>query len=325
MKAMVFNHYGSPDGLDLRDVPDPVPRENELLIRVHASSVNSWDWEFLNGIPFINRLFYGLLKPKPGKRILGSDVAGTVAAVGASVTRFKPGDEVFGDLWDNWGGFAEYACADESAMAHKPADCTFVEAAAVPQAGVLALLALRKAEKLEPGQQVLINGAGGGVGTFAIQLARLSGLQVTGVDAAHKLDVVRALGADHAIDYAHEDFTASGRRYDLIIDCQCFRSMLDNRRALTPQGTYAMIGGSIPRVYQLWLLSIVAPLTRERRKLRLVAEGPNKGLDELGEILAARKLVPVVDRIFELSEVPDALRYFGEGRHQGKIAITMEH
>ncbi len=322
MKAIVFTRYGSADGLELKEVAIPTPKDDELLIRIHASSVNSWDWEFLNGTPFVNRLMFGLLKPKPAKQILGADIAGKVEAVGRQVTRFQPGDEVFGDLWDSWGGFAEYACANESAMEAKPANSTFEEAAAVPQAGVLALQALRKARQLKEGQRVLINGAGGGVGTFAVQLAKLSGAEVTGVDAAHKLDVVRSLGADHVIDYTQEDFTKTGDSYDLIVDCQGFRSMFDNRRALRPGGIYAMVGGSIPRVYQLWLLSLVGPLSREDRKLRLVADGPNKGLADLKELIEAGKLNPVIDSAYTLSEVPEAMRYFGEGRHKGKIVIT---
>ena len=228
------------------------------------------------------------------------------------------------DLWDNWGGFAEYVCAHETALEAKPVNSTFEEAAAVPQAGVLALQGLRKTGQMLPGQKVLINGAGGGVGTFAIQLAKLTGTEVTGVDASHKLDVVRSLGADHVSDYTQEDYTKSGERYDLIIDCQNFRSMFDVRRALEPDGTYAMIGGSIPRVYQLWFLNLCAPLTRESRKLRLVAEGPNKGLADLKELIEADKLVSIIDKTYQLSEVPEALSYFGEGRHKGKIVIAIE-
>ena len=323
MKALVFTRYGSPDGLELSEVPKPSPMDGELLIRVHASSINSWDWEFLNGTPFVNRLMFGLLKPRPGKQRLGADIAGTVEAMGKNVTRFTPGDEVFGDLWSSWGGFAEYACAHETALEAKPANCTFEEAAAVPQAGVLALQGLRKAEQMQSGQKVLINGAGGGVGTFAIQLAKLSGAEVTGVDAAHKLDVVRSVGADHVIDYTKEDFTNTGEHYDLIIDCQCFRSMFDNRRALRPGGTYAMIGGSMARIYQLLFLSLIAPLTRENRKLSLVAGGPNKGLADLKELIEAGRLVSVIDKTYQLDEVPEALRYFGEGRHKGKIVIAV--
>ena len=324
MKAIVFTQYGPPDGLELKEVPKPTPNEHELLVRVHASSINSWDWEFLNGSPFINRLMFGLLKPKPGKQVLGADIAGTVEAVGSRVTRFQPGDEVFGDLWDNWGGFAEYACTQEASLELKPVNSTFEEAAAVPQAGVLALQGLRKIEQMQPGQKVLINGAGGGVGTFAVQLAKLHEAEVTGVDASHKLRVVRSVGADHVIDYAHDDFTKTGESYDLIIDCQGTRSMFDYKRALRPGGTYAMVGGAMPRVLQLLFLRIFESLTGESRKLRLVAEGPNKGLADLKELIEAGKLLPIVDRTYHLSEVPEALRYFGEGRHKGKIAITME-
>ncbi len=323
MKAIVFTEYGSPEHLEIREVEKPTPKNAEVLVKVHASSVNSWDWEFMNGIPFINRLMFGLLKPKPGKQRLGADIAGTVEVVGENVQRFQPGDEVFGDLWDNWGGFAEYACTHESALELKPANATFEEAAAVPQAGVLALQGIRKAGQIQPGQKVLINGAGGGVGTFAIQLAKLSKAEVTGVDAPHKLDVLRSVGADHVIDYTQDDFAKSGERYDLIVDCQGVRSMFDNRRALKPGGTYAMVGGSMLRVYQLWLLSIIASLTREDRKLCLVAEGPNKGLSDLKELIEAGKLCPVIDSSYQLGEVPEALRYFGEGHHKGKVVIDI--
>jgi len=323
MKAIVFTQYGSPDNLELKDVPEPSPKDEEVLVRVHASSINSWDWEFLNGTPFINRLMFGLLRPKPAKQILGADIAGTVETVGRQVTRFQPGDEVFGDLWDNWGGFAQFACAHESALEPKPANSTFEEAACVPQAGVLALQGLRKAGQLQPGQKVLINGAGGGVGTFAIQLAKLSGADVTGVDASHKLDVVRSVGADYVIDYAKEDFTNIGERFDLIVDCQNFRSMFDNRRVLKSRGTYAMVSGSLPRVCQLWILSLIASLSGESRKLRLVAAGPNRGLADLKALMEAGKISPVIDRTYQLKEAAEALRYFGQGRHKGKIAITV--
>ena len=324
MKAIVFTQYGPPDGIELKEVPKPAPKDDELLIRVQASSINSWDWEFLNGKPFVNRLMFGLLKPKPGKQILGADIAGTVEAVGRHVTRFRPGDEVFGDLWDNWGGFAEYACAHETALEAKPANSTFEETAAVPQAGVLALQGLRKTGQMQPGQKVLINGAGGGVGTFAVQIAKLSGTEVTGVDASHKLNAVRSVGADHVIDYAQEDFTKTGERYDLILDCQGYRSMFDYKRALRPGGTYAMVGGPLPRILQLLFLNFCGSLTRESRNLRLVAEGPNKGLADLRELIEAGNLVPIVDRTFGLSEVPEALRYFGEGLHKGKIVIDSD-
>lgn len=323
MKAIVFTRYGSPDDLELSEVPKPTPKDDELLIRVQASSINSWDWEFLNGTPFVNRLMFGLLKPKRGKQRLGADISGTVEAVGKKVTRFQVGDDVFGDLWDNWGGFAEFATAKETSMESKPANSTFAQAACVPQAGVLALHGIRKGGQLQPGQRVLINGAGGGVGTFAIQLARLFGAEVTGVDAAHKLDVVRSVGADYVLDYAKVDFTKADDRYDLIVDCQNFRSMFAIKRSLMPGGTYAMIGGSMSRVFQLGLFRLFEPLTHGGKKLRLVADGPNKGLLDLKQFVEAGKLVPVIDKTYALSEVSEALRYFGGGRHKGKVAIAI--
>jgi len=324
MKAIVFKKYGPPEGLELKEVSKPMPKEHEVLVRIHASSINSWDWEFLNGIPFINRLMFGLLKPKSGKQRLGADIAGVVEAVGSQVTRFTPGDAVFGDLWDNWGGFAEYACAAETALEPKPTSSSFEEAASIPQAGVLALQGIRRGRELHSGKKILINGAGGGVGTLAIQLAKLSGAEITGVDAAHKLDVVKSVGADHVLDYRCVVFTHTVERYDLIVDCQNFRSMFDIKRALTVDGVYAMVGGSMLRVLQLWILSFWGKIIRDRRRLCLVAEGPNKGLAKLKEHLESGQLVPTIDRAYPLEEVTEALRYFGEGRHKGKIVITIK-
>ena len=324
MKAIGFAHYGPPDQLELREIPKPQPEPDEILIRVRASSINSWDWEFLSGKPFINRLLFGLLKPRPSKQILGADVAGVVETAGSRVTGFQPGDAVFGDLWDSWGGFAEYACTKAAGFERMPANATFEQAAAVPQAGVLALQALRKARHLQPGQKVLINGAGGGVGTFAIQLAKLTGVEVTGVDASHKLETARSVGADHVLDYRETDFATTGEQYDLIVDCQNYRSMFEIRRALRPGGVFAMVGGSIPRVYQLWAINLFEPLTRDGRKLRLVAAGPNKGLSELRDLIEAGKLTPLIDRTFRLEEAAAAMRYFDEGHHRGKVVITMD-
>lgn len=323
MKAIVFTRYGSTEALELMDVPQPEPEASELLVRIHASSINAWDWEYLNGVPFINRLAFGLFKPKPGKRRLGADFAGTVETVGDHVTRFQPGDEVFGDLSDKWGGFAEFTCVNENALERKPANVTFEEAATVPQAGVLALQALRKAELPTPEQTVLINGAGGGVGTFAIQLAKLSGAEVIGVDAAHKLDAVRAARADHVIDFAQQDFASIGKTFDLIVDAQGTRPMSAIKRSLAPGGTYAMVGGQMKRVPQLWLHGAFDRLRGESRRLRLVAYRPNKGLDELARLLETGRLVPVIDRTYPLEEVPEALAYFGTGQHKGKIAVTI--
>jgi len=323
MKAIVFAKYGSPDLLQLAEVAKPTPKDDEVLVAVHASSINSWDWEFQSGTSFINRLLFGLFKPKSGKQILGADIAGTVEAVGNGVTRFQPGDAVFGDLWANWGGFAEYACAPESALELKPANATFAEAAAVPQAGVLALQGLRAYGAVQPGQKVLINGAGGGVGTFAVQLAKLAGAEVTGVDITHKLDVVRSVGADHVIDYTREDFTRNGEQYDLIVDVHGHRSMFDYKHALSPDGGYAMVGGAVPRIFQALILGLWGSMTGGQ-KFRLVAEGPNKGLADLKELMETGKIVAVIHRTYALSEVPEALHYFVAGRHTGKIVIAIK-
>jgi NADPH:quinone reductase-like Zn-dependent oxidoreductase len=321
MKSIVFTEYGSPYLLRLEDVAKPNPAEKEVLVKVHASSINSWDWEFQSGTSNINRLLYGLSKPKKTKQKLGSDIAGTVESVGTNVTRFRPGDEVFGDLWDSWGGFAEYACTDEGNLEFKPANLTFAEAAAVPQAGVLALQGLRTTGRIQSGQKVLINGAGGGVGSFAVQIAKHDGAEVTGVDATHKLDVIRSLGADHIIDYTKEDFTRNGQRYDLILDVQARRSMFSIRRALEPHGIYAIVGGTMPRIYQGLLFELWGLVTGGQR-FRLVVEGPNKGLADLRELIEAGDIAPVVDSIYKLNEVSQAMHRFEEGRHKGKIVIT---
>jgi len=323
MKAIVFTEYGPADRLQVKEVAKPTPKDDEVLVKVHASSINSWDWEFQSGTSFINRLLFGLFKPKPEKQIPGADIAGTVEAVGNNVTRFQIGDDVFGDLWDSWGGFAEYACAPERSLELKPVHSTFMEAAAVPQAGVLALQGLRKTGQIQPGQKVLINGAGGGVGTFAVQLAKLDGAEVTGVDKAHKLDVVRSVGADHVIDYTKEDFTQNGQRYDLILDVQGVRSMFDYKRALSSHGTYAMVGGAMPRILQALLFGLWGSITGGQQ-FRIVAEGPNKGLADLKALIEAGKVIPVIDKRYELDEVPEALRYCTEGRHAGKVVIDIE-
>jgi len=323
MKAIVFTEYGSPDVLQVKEAAKPTPKEDEVLVKVHASSINSWDWEFQSGTSLINRLLFGLFKPKPEKQILGADIAGTVEGVGKNVTRFRPGDDVFGDLWDRCGSFVEYACAPERSLELKPVNSSFVEAAAVPQAGVLALQGLCKTGQIQPGQKVLINGAGGGVGTFAVQIAKLNGTEVTGVDKAHKLEVVRSVGADHVIDYSKEDFTRNGQRYDLILDTQGKRSMFHYKRALSPHGTYAMVGGSVPRMLQALCFGLWGSITGGR-KFRFVAEGPNKGLSDLKELIETGKVVPVVDKQYKLSGVPEAFRYFVEGRHKGKVVIDIE-
>ena len=319
MKAIVYTKYGPPDVLQLKEVEKPTPKDNEVLVKIHAASVNDWDWGLLRGKPFVNRLLFGLRKPKV--KILGCDIAGRVEAVGRNVKQFQPGDEVFGDISGcGMGGFAEYVCARENVLAPKSASMTYEQAAAVPQAAVLALQGLRKGQ-IQPGQKVLINGAGGGVGTFGVQIAKSFGAEVTGVDSTGKLDMVRSIGADQVIDYTKEDFTKSGRRYDLILDVVVYRSIFDYKRALSPKGIFVMIGGSIPRVF---LIALTAPLITRSKKLVILAHKPNsKDLIFMNDLFEAGKVAPVIDRRYPLSEVAEALRYFGKGHVQGKVVITV--
>jgi len=320
MRAVVFTRYGSPDVLELKEIPKPAPADDEVLIRVHAASLNDWDCGALRGADLVNRLIFGLFRPK--KQILGSDVAGRVEAVGGNVRRFRPGDDVFGDLSRRWGGFAEYVCAPEEMLAPKAPGMTFVDAAAIPQAGLLALQGLAKMGPIQPGQRLLINGAGGGVGTFAIQIAKRDGAEVTAVDAPGKLDLLRSLGADHVIDYTREDFTRSGRRYDLILDVKTTRSIADCARALSPNGIYVTVGGSMARLFQALLLGPWIAMTQKKR-FRLLALKTNEGLDRMKELFEAGEVVPVIDGPYPLSDVPEAFRRFEEGRHKGKVVIAV--
>jgi NADPH:quinone reductase-like Zn-dependent oxidoreductase len=324
MKAIVYEKYGSPNVLQLKDVDKPVPKDNEVLVEVYAASVNDWDWGLLRGKPFVNRLAVsGLLKPKI--KILGGDIAGRVEAVGRNIKQFQPGDEVYGDLSScGFGAFAEYVCARENALVLKPASMTFEEAAAVPQAAVLALQGLRAKGQIQPGQKVLINGAGGGAGTFAVQIAKSFGAEVTGVDSTRKLDTMRSIGADHVIDYTQEDFTKSGQRYDMILDEATHHSIFDYNRALSPKGIYVTAGGSIARIFQIVFLGPLISMTTSK-KMGIMMHKPNNGLDFFKELFEAGKVKPVIDKRYPLSEVPEALRYFGEGHNRGKVVITVKH
>jgi len=321
MKAIVYTKYGPPDVLQLKEVEKPAPRDDEVLIKVHAASVNSWDWDLLRGTPFLARLG-GLLKPK--YKILGADIAGRIEAVGRNAKQFQPGDEVFGDISGcSWGGFAEYVCARENALALKPASMTFEEAAAVPQAAVLALQGLRDKGQIQSGQKVLINGAGGGVGTFAVQIAKSFGAEVTGVDSTGKLDMLRSIGVDQVIDYTGEDFTKNGQLYDLILDVVAYRSIFDYKRALSPKGSYVFVGGSMAAFFQVVFLGPWISMTGSK-KMGILMHKPNTSdLDFMKELFEAGKVVPVLDRRYPLSEVPEALRYLGEGHVRGKVVITM--
>ena len=324
MKAVVYTQYGSPDVLQFKEVQKPAPRDDDVLIKVHAASVNSWDWDMLTGRPLAYRFFSGMRKPKKTK-ILGCDIAGRIEAVGSKITQFDPGDDVYGDLCEgSWGGFAEYVCARENELTLKPAGMTFEEAAATPQAGLLALQGLCEKREIQPGQRILINGAGGGVGTFAIQMAKAFGAEVTGVDSTGKLDMMRSLGAHHVIDYTQEDFTRNGKFYDLILDVKTDRSIFDYRRVLKANGIYVTVGGRSARILQLVFLGSLISMIGSK-KLTLIMHKPNKNLNMLNELFESGKIKPVVDRCFPLSETAGAFRYFGEGHFKGKVVVTVEH
>jgi NADPH:quinone reductase-like Zn-dependent oxidoreductase len=335
MRAIVCTKYGSPDVLQLEEVEKPIPKDDEALVKIHAASLNAGDFENLRGV-FIVRM---AAPRKPRYKILGSDIAGRIEAIGRNVDQFQPGDEIWGDLYIyGLGAFAEYVCVPEKALRLKPASMTFEEAAAFPQAGVLALQNLRGIGPSSPstifldkgpiqrGQKVLINGAGGGVGTFAVQLAKYFGAEVTGVDSARKLDMLRSIGADHVIDYRQEDYTRRGQRYDLILDVVAHRSIFAYRRALRPEGIFVYVGGSTTAILQAFFLG---PLISRRgtKKMGVVMQKPNskEDLDFLTELFEAGKVVPVIDRSYPLSELPEALRYLEGGQALGKVVITVAH
>lgn len=318
MKAILYTTYGSPDVLQLKDVAKPTPQENEVLVQIHAAAANPLDWHKMRAAPFLVRLSDGLLAPKEPR--LGADIAGRVVAVGSQVTQFQPGDEIFGEI--GVGGFAEYVAVKASAVAPKPANLTFAEAATIPVAGFTALQGLRDTGKLQAGQTVLINGASGGVGTFAVQIAKaLGAAEVTGVCSTRNFDLVRKLGADHVIDYTQTDFTRTGRRYDLILDAIGNRSVADCRRALTPQGICAVAGfTTMARLFQIVLLGSWGG----QKMSNFLAKPNQQDLLVLKELLEAGKVTPVIDRTYPLAEVPDAIRYLETGRARGKVVITIE-
>ena len=337
MKAIVQDKYGSPNEvLHLREIERPAVGDDEVLVRVRAASVHPDVWHVLTGLPYVLRMMgAGLRKPK--KPVPGTDVAGLVESVGKNVTRFQPGDEVFGETirghqWTNGGAYAEYATAPEYALALKPANVTFEQAAAVPTSAIIALPALRGEGKIQAGQKVLVNGAGGGVGSVAVQLAKAFGANVTGVDNTAKLDMVRSIGADQVIDYTQEDFTRRAERYDLIFDIPGNHSLSDCKRALTAGGTYVLIGhdnygngmrrwvGLLPRMFKLMALS---PFVRQLPDVRISMPGKTESMALLKELLESGKLTPHIDKTYPLSEVPEAIRYLQGGHAKGKVIITV--
>jgi NADPH:quinone reductase-like Zn-dependent oxidoreductase len=305
----------------LTDVETPAPKDNEVLVKVHAVSLNASDWETLRGKPVYSRIA-GPFRPR--HQILGSDIAGRVEAAGRTTTLFRPGEGVFADNLSHMGGFAEYACVPESALARIPAGMTHEEAAALPQAGAIAVQGIRDKGQVQPGQNVLINGAGGGSGMYAVQLAKLAGAEVTGVDNTEKLEFMRSLGADHVIDYTREDFTRNGRTYDVILDLAAHRSAFAYERSLTAGGRYLYVGGSVATLLQVLL---IGPLTGRAagKKIRLlIVRLGAQHLAPLVELCQAGKITTVIDRRYRLSEVPEALRYLGEGHAKGKVVVIVE-
>ena len=322
MKAIVCTKYGPPDVLQLKEAEKPAPKDDEVLIKIHAASLNAYDWHALTADIFLVRLMgFGLLKPK--NKILGADIAGRVEAVGRNVTQFEPGDDVFGDI--GRGGFAEYACARENRLVSKPANLSFEEAAAVPMAALTALQGLRDKGRVQPGQKVLINGASGGVGTFAVQIAKSFGAEVTAVCSTGKMDLARSIGADQVIDYTKEDFTKNRQHYNLIFAANGYHPILDYRRALGPKGIYVVAGGTMAQMFQAMLLGPWISMAGSKKMGGLSAKVNQKDLVFIKELLEAGKVRPVIDRRYPLGEVPEALRYLGERHAQGKVVITLEH
>jgi len=322
MKAIVYHKYGSPDVLQLEEVETPAPKDNEALVKVHAASLNAADLETVRG-----NFWARIAAPRrPKYKIPGSNIAGRIERVGKSAKQFQPGDEIWGDLSFplGFGAFAEYVCIPEDALRLKPASMTFEEASTYPESAIIPLQTLRGKGQVQPGQKVLINGAGGGMGTFAVQIAKYYGAEVTGVDQTRKLDMLRSIGADHVIDYTQEDYTKSGQSYGLILDVVAYRSVFDYWRALSPEGSFFIVGGSLATFLQVVVLG--AFISRiGSKKLGLNAYEPNKEEDLalLAQLFEAGKVIPVIDRRYPLHEVPEAFRYLAGGHHQGKIVITV--
>ena len=323
MRAIIQTKYGSTDVLSLKEVDKPVMPDNGILLRVHAASVNAGDWHLMRGTPFpIRLMFGGLLKPKI--KILGFDVAGQIEAIGKDVTQFKPGDEVFGDLSEcGFGAFAEYVCATESALVLKPANLSFEEAATVPGAALAALQGLRDSGQIQSGQKVLINGASGGVGSFAVQIAKAFDTEVTAVCSTKKMDMVRSLGADHIIDYTQTDVTQGKQQYDLILDAAAYRSAFDYLPILTPGGTYILVGGATARFFQVMFLGSWISRISHRRVKCLTSKSNQKDLITLREFMVAGKIVPFINQRYNLSEIPVAIRHLEQRQVMGKVAICI--
>ncbi|TGM86407.1 NAD(P)-dependent alcohol dehydrogenase [Leptospira licerasiae] len=323
MKAIVYENYGSTEVLKLKEVSKPVPKENEILIKVQVASVNAADWRMMKADPFLVRFYAGLFKPKKIS-ILGADVAGTVEEVGRNITKFRPGDEVFGDVFaSGFGGFAEYKCGKEDEFVLKPSNLSFENVAALPLAGMTALHSLRNFGKIQAGQEILINGASGGVGTFAIQLAKYFGANVTAVCSTSKKEMAISLGANHVIDYTKEDFTKNGKKYDLIVGVNGYHSLSEYKASLNPKGRYVMAGGGTAQLFQALLLGPFVSLTSDRKIVAASSQPNQKDLLFLSELMKSDKIKSVIDRRYTLEEVPEAIRYVEEGHAGGKVIIKV--
>lgn len=323
MKAIVYREYGSPDVLKQETVEKPSPKDNEVLIKVHAASINYADWVALTGKPFLGRLMIGGIQ-KPKHTILGYDVAGKVEAVGKDVKQFQPGDDVFGDISaQGGGGLAEYVTAPAEMLVVKPANVPYEEAAAVPLAAVTALQGIRNYAQIKPGQKILIVGASGGVGAYAVQIAKALGAEVTAVCSTNKLDMVRSIGADHAVDYTKRSFVQSGQLYDMIIGANGNYSLSDYKRALTPDGVYVCTGGSLNQIFGAMLFGSLMTMGGKQKMVSHAAQPNKKDLEFVKELLEAGKVVPVIDKRYSLSESAEAYRYFGKGHTAGKVVITV--
>jgi len=321
MKAIVYTQYGSPDVLQLKEVAKPEPKDDQVLVKVRAASANALDYRRFENISTMGRLMEERMFKSVGKA-LGADIAGVVAAVGAGVKQFQPGDEVFGVSEGLRGGFAEYTCSVENHLALKPANLSFEAAAAAPVAAITALQGLRG--KVQPGQKVLINGAGGGVGTFAVQIAKAFGAEVTAVCSARNMEMARSIGADHVIDYAKEDFTQGDQRYDLIFAINGFHPLSAYRRALTPQGKYVCAGGTLPQVFQAMLFgSFMSRKNGKKMGSMGIARVNKKNLLHIRELLESGKVIPVVEKSYRLSETPLAMHYLAEGHARGKVVVQI--
>ncbi len=319
MKAIVFTKYGSPETLQLNNITTPSPKEEEVLIRIVTTAINDYDWSMVRGKPYIYRLMFGLLKPK--NQIPGMELAGIIEKVGANVKLFKEGDAVFGDIsFYGFGSYAEYICVNEKAIVMKPEKMSFEEAASIPHASLLALQGLKDIGKIKNGQKILINGAGGGVGTFGLQIAKRYNCEVTGVDTGDKLEMMKEIGFDHVIDYKKEDFTRNGEKYDLILDCKTTRFPFSYTRSLTKNGIYVTVGGLLNRIFQTLLIGGLISLFSDK-KFKLLALKPNKGIDDINRLFLDDKIKCIIDGPYSLKEVPKLLNYFGEGKHKGKIII----